>query len=360
MIKERQTWLWVGLGVAFVTFLYFLKGILMPFLTGLLVAYAMNPAVERFEKWGIARDYGTGIMIISFFLSIGLLLFIAIPFIQAELLRLAARVPQYGERIMIALKPILDEASNIIQPQDIERLRSLASTYMGDVISWGIRVLAGILTNGLALANLISLIVITPVVAFYCLRDWPKIINTIDGWFPRPYEPTLRHLFSEINRTIGGFAKGQALVCLFVGTYYSIALTLAGLDFSLIVGVVIGVMAFIPYVGALLGFMLSIGIALSQFTDWHSVGIVAGIFALGQTLEGYLLIPYFVGDRIGLHPVWVIFALLAGGVLYGFVGILFALPVAAAVGVLVRHLIAVYLQSSYYLGQPPSLAKKIP
>lgn len=360
MIKERQTWLWIGLGVAFVASLYLLRGILMPFMTGLLVAYAMNPAVRRFEKWGIARDYGTGFMILSFFFSIGLLLFIAIPFIQAELLRLASRVPQYGERIMIALKPILDEASNIIQPQDIERLRSLASTYMGDVISWGIRVLAGILTNGLALANLISLIVITPVVAFYCLRDWPKIISTIDSWFPRPYEPTLRELFFEINRTIGGFAKGQALVCLMVGIYYSIALTLVGLDFSLIVGVVIGIMAFIPYVGALVGFMLSIGIALSQFTDWHSVGMVAGIFALGQTLEGYLLIPYFVGDRIGLHPVWIIFALLAGGVLYGFVGILFALPVAAAIGVLVRHALKFYLQSPYYLGQTPASSKKIP
>ncbi len=358
MTKERQIWLWIGLGIAFIGGLYLLKSILMPFLTGLLVAYAMNPAVRFFERWGISRGLGTAFMVLSFFFSIGLLLFIAIPFIQTELLYLASRVPQYGERLLAAVKPLLDEASHYIQPTDIERLRSLASSYMGEVLTWGIRLLAGILTNSLALANLISLIVVTPVVAFYCLRDWGKIITTIDSWLPRPYESTLRHLFQEMNTTIGGFARGQALVCLIVGIYYSIALTLANLDFSLVVGVVIGIMAFIPYVGALFGFMLSIGIALSQFSDWESVGIIAGIFLVGQTLEGYLLIPYFVGDRIRLHPVWVIFALLAGGFLYGFVGILFALPVAAAIGVLVRYGLQTYLKSPYYLGKTLPLSKK--
>lgn len=349
--KERQIWLWIGLGLAFSASLYLLHNILMPFLTGLLVAYAMNPAVSRFEKWGISRDLGTAFMILSFFLAIGLLLFIAIPFIQTELLLLASHVPQYGERIVDTFKPFLDQASYYIGPNDIERLRSLAGTYVGDVVKWGIRLLAGILTNSLALANLISLIVVTPVVAFYCLRDWNKIVNTVDRWLPRPYEPTIRHLFREINTTIGGFAKGQALVCLTVGLYYCLTLTLVKLDFSLIVGVLIGVMAFIPYVGAILGFMLSIGIALAQFSDWHSVGLVAGVFVVGQTLEAYLLIPYFVGDRIGLHPVWVIFSLLAGGVLYGFIGILFALPVAAAIGVLLRYALGRYLKSSFYLGK---------
>ena len=354
MTKNRQTWLWLGVGVAFLGVLYFLQGILMPFMTGLLVAYAMNPAVRRFEKWGISRSLGTLFMILGFFFLFGLLLFIAIPFILEELSRLASHVPQYGDRIMVTVKPFLDRAPEYIQSNDIERLRDLAGTYLGDVISLGIKILEGILKNSVALVNLISLIVITPVVAFYLLRDWNKIIKTIDNWFPRPYEPVLKRLFSEINATIGGFARGQALVCLAIGLYYSIALTLVNLDFSLIVGVVIGVMAFIPYVGALVGFMLSIGIALAQFSDWYSVGMVAGIFALGQTLEAYILIPRFVGNRIGLHPVWVIFALLTGGVLYGFVGILFALPVAAAVGVLARYGLERYLKSSYYLGQRSS------
>lgn len=340
------------MSLGFILCIYFLKGILMPFLTGLLVAYAMNPAVSKLEKWGVSRGIGTSLMTISFFFSIALLLFIAIPFIQTELLYLASRVPQYGERIMTALKPLLDEASLYIAPNDIERLRSLASTYMGDVISWGIRVLVGILTSSLALANLISLIVVTPVVAFYCLRDWKKIITTIDRWLPRPYAPTIRLLFKEINTTIGGFAKGQAFVCLLVGAYYTFMLTLVGLDFGFVVGLVIGVIAFIPYVGAIVGFMLSIGIALAQYSQWSSVGIIAAIFFVGQILEGYLFIPYFVGDRIKLHPVWVIFALFAGGFLYGFVGILFALPIAAALGVLLRYVLELYMKSPYYSGQP--------
>lgn len=326
----------------------------MPFLTGLLVAYAMNPAVRRLETWGIPRNFGTGLIILSFFLLIGLLLFIAIPFIQTELLRLAARVPQYGARVVSAFQPLLDEAALYIQPQDIERLREHVSSYLAGIITGGINLIAGILKSGIALANILSLIVITPLVSFYLLRDWNKIIQTLDSWLPRPYEPTLRRLFTDMNTTIGGFARGQALVCLTVGLYYCIALTVINLDFGFVVGIVIGVIAFIPYVGALIGFMFSMGIALAQFSDWTSIGIVAGVFAIGQTLEGYLLIPYFVGDRIGLHPVWILFALLAGGVLYGFIGILFALPVSAAIGVLVRYILNIYFKSAYYLGSKSS------
>lgn len=288
-------------------------------------------------------------MIVSFFVLIGLLLFIAIPFIQVELLHLASQVPQYGDRILKGVKPLLDEFSLYIEPTDIERLRNLASSYLVDVVTWGVKLFARILTSSLALANLISLIVITPIAAFYFLRDWRKMIQAIDSWLPRYYEPTIKKLVIEINTTIGSFARGQALVCIAVGIYYSTMLTIVDLDFSITVGLVIGVMAFIPYVGAIIGLLLSMGIAFAQFTDWTSIGLVAAIFFVGQTLEGYLLVPYFVGGRIRLHPVWVLFALLAGGLLYGFFGILFALPIAAAIGVLVRHALDLYLKSPYYL-----------
>lgn len=350
-MNERRTWLWIGLIIAIAGSLYLLEGILMPFLTGLLIAYGMNPAVRNFEKWGVPRSIGSSFLIVSFFLLIGLLLIIAIPFIQTEFLRLASRIPQYGERILAALKPLLEDASHYIEEHDVERLRTFATANLGEGVTWGLKFLVKILTNSIAFANLVSLIVITPIVAFYCLRDWNLIISTIDRWLPRTYEPTIRGIFTDINITIGGFVKGQAFVCLMIGTYYSIALTLAGLDFGIVVGIVIGVMAFIPYVGAFVGFMLSIGIALAQFTEWSSVGVVAGIFAVGQTLEAYLLIPYFVGNRIGLHPVWVLFALLAGGALYGFIGILFALPVGAAMGVLIRYLRDYYFRTPYYLGK---------
>lgn len=357
MMKERHFWVWGILAALLFGLLYALESILMPFLTGLLVAYAMNPAVRRLQHWGIPREMGTVVMIGSFFLCLGLLLCIAIPFLETELLRLAARVPQYGERLITLLQPFLDEIVSYIPPRDLERLRTLASSYIGDVITWGLHFMATLFTNGLALANLLSLIVITPFVAFYCLRDWEKIISALDKCFPRAYQASLRRLFTEINATLGGFAKGQALVCLVMGVYYCISLTLLGLDFSLIVGSVIGALTFIPYIGALLGFTLSIGIALAQFSDWMSVGNVAAIFFVGQLLEGYIFVPYFVGDRIGLHPVWIIFSLLAGGVLYGFVGILFALPLAAALGVLLRHGLEIYFKSSYYKKAPSSLGK---
>lgn len=352
MNNKRQLWLWGGLALIFVGLLCYFQAILLPFLTGLLVAYAMSPAVRRLELWGISRPFGTSLVILSFFLLIALLLFIAIPFIQTELLHLASRVPQYGERVMNSLKPFLNEASTYVEADDIKRLRELGSNYLVDIITWGIKLLAGILTSGLAIANLISLIVITPIVAFYFLRDWDKTIKSIDSWLPRPYEPTIKRLVTEMNAIIGGFAKGQALVCLVLCFYYSFALTLIGLDFSIVVGIVIGVLAFIPYVGAIFGLMLSTGIALAQFSEWTTVGIVIGIFVVGQSIEGYFLIPYLVGDRIRLHPVWVIFTLLAGGLLYGFIGLLFALPVAAAIGVLVRFGLESYLKSSYYLGHP--------
>ncbi len=297
-------------------------------------------------------------MIVSFFVLIGLLLFIAIPFIQAELLHLASQIPQYGDRILTGVKPILDEFSLYIEPTDIERLRNLASSYLVDVFTWGVKLFAKILTSSLALANLISLIVITPIAAFYFLRDWNKMIQAIDKWLPRYYEPTIKKLSIEINTTIGSFARGQALVCIVIAIYYSTMLTIVNLDFSITVGLVIGVMAFIPYVGAIVGLLLSMGIAFAQYTDWTSIGMVAAIFVVGQTIEGYLLVPYLVGGRIRLHPVWVLFALLAGGLLYGFVGILFALPIAAAIGVLVRHALDLYLKSPYYLDHKLPAKKK--
>lgn len=349
-IKKPNLWLWGAAGLALFYGLHTLHTILLPFLTGLLVAYAMNPAVTRLEKWGLPRGLGTSLVIVSFFLSIGLLLCIAIPLIHSELLRLAFHLPQYGDRIRAALQPFLDEASAYINPGDLQLLRKMGSTYMVDIITWCIRLFATALTSGLAIANLLSLIVLTPIVAFYCLRDWHLIMATVSSWVPRPYEEITHHLFAQVNETIGQFVRGQTIVCLLMGLYYSLFLTLAQLDFSLTVGPAIGVITFIPYVGAFLGFMVSMGIAFSQFPDWFSIQTIVVIFILGQLLEGYLFIPYFVGDRIGLHPVWVIFALLAGGVLYGFFGMLFALPIAAALGVLIRYGLTLYTKSPYYLG----------
>lgn len=350
-IKNMNSiWPWAIATGLFILCVYLVKGILLPFIAGLLVAYAMTPGVVKMEKMGLSRSIATTIMVVGFCVSIILLLFIAIPFLQTELVIFAKQVPNYSDRIWQSTEPLIDWLSAYLAPSDMARIRETASSYAVDVISWGIKVVVNVLTSSLAIANLISLVVITPILAFYFLRDWNLIIDTIDSYLPRDYAASIRRIFFDINTTIGGFARGQGLVCLFLGIYYSIMLTIADLDFSITVGMVIGFFAFVPYVGAIIGFLLSIGIALAQFSDWWSIGIVASIFAVGQTIEGYILIPRLVGDRIGLHPVWVMFSILAGGVIYGFVGILFALPIAAAIGVLVRFGLATYKKSTYYIG----------
>lgn len=350
--QRSPFWAWL-LFIGVICFcLYMVRGILLPFIAGLLVAYAMTPAVRGMERWKISRGIGTLIMITGFVLVIVSFFFVAIPLIQNELLRLAKDIPNYGQQLVEFIQPYLQDLELYIAPADIEKLRQMTSSYLVDMLSWGLRALAGVLTSSLAIANLISLIFITPIVAFYFLRDWNRILSVLDQALPQAYAPTIRRVVCNINETIGGFAKGQGTVCVVLGLYYATLLSLVGLKYGLLVGLVIGLISFIPYVGAICGFFLSMGLALAQFDNWSSIALVASIFAVGQILEGYLLVPKLVGDRIGLHPLWVIFAILAGGILYGFVGILIALPVAAAVGVLIRFAIEKYKESSYYLASP--------
>lgn len=353
MDKSRNKWVWLSIIAGIGIFVFMIRPILLPFITSFIVAYALSPAVEIFEKYKINRGLSAGLLVLAFFLFIATILFYAIPFLQMELTFLVSKLPEYGDRLVAFIQPYIDDLSIYIKPTDLERLQSTASDYFMDIVRWVLKMIVGVLTSGLALANLISLVVITPLVSFYFLRDWNVMTNSVNKLLPRENAARIQRLLQDINNTIGGFARGQALVCLTLGIYYAIALTIVGLDFSVLVGAIIGLVAFIPYVGAFTGFVLSLGIAFAQFNDWYSIGLVGLVFLLGQTLEGYVLIPKFVGDRIGLHPVWVIFAILAGGVLFGFIGVLIALPVAAALGVVVRFLIVEYKASPLYKSKAP-------
>ena len=205
--------------------------------------------------------------------------------------------------------------------------------------------------GGLAIFNLLALLFLTPVVTFYLLRDWERLVDALDGALPRDHAATIRKLAHESNAAIAGYVRGQALVCITLGTIYAIGLSLVGLQFGLVIGLIAGAISFIPFVGTFVGAVMALGMALVQFPpDWIGVVKVAVVFLIGQMLEGNVLSPKLVGDRVGLHPVWIMFALLAGGALFGFVGVLIAVPVAAVVGVLVRHLIGRYRDSQYYRG----------
>jgi predicted PurR-regulated permease PerM len=357
LFLKRRVWIWTLIFSGSLMLFYLFKSILLPFIVGILVAYLLNPTVEKLETLNIPRVLSTTLMILLFFITIGGLLFFTIPFLKQELLFLAQHLPTYGERLYQTILPLLEQFNTIIPVKDFDQLKTTASAYFGDMLSWGFKAVASILTNTLALANLLSLVVLTPVIAFYLLRDWPRFTSILIGLLPLDHTKTIKDQVSLINQTLASYVRGQSLVCLCLALYYSVSLKITGLNFALSVGIATGLLAFIPYFGFLLGATVALGLALSQFNDWTSIGWVAGVFALGQGLESYLLTPKFVGERIGLHPVWIIFSLLAGGVLFGFLGIVLAMPIAATLSVIIRFTLKKYYESDFYKGISSSKLK---
>ncbi|MGB0935133.1 MAG: AI-2E family transporter [Alphaproteobacteria bacterium] len=348
-----KLWPWIIAASLIFLMFYSISNILMPFIVGLFLAYIMNPAVTRMKSWHIPRSLGALVMIIGFLAIFVGLLIMSIPFLTKEMVRLAAALPEYGERLYESMWPYLINLSDYVNLDDIAGLKTNAGEYIGKSLSWALKLLANLLTNTLAIANLISLIIIMPLVAFFLLRDWPKVTAQLSRLLPREQEKHIVQQVRNINDTLAGFVQGQALVCLIQAVIYSVGLLFVGLNYALTIGVVTGLLSFIPFVGMTIGVAVGMGVAFSQFSDWNSILMVAGVFAVGNIIEGNLLTPKLVGERIGLHPVWVIFALLACGSLFGFIGVIFALPIAAAIGVLVRFATNIYLDSKWYRGDHP-------
>ena len=348
MSTDRKAAFWLaGLGL-FAFLLYALSSVLAPFVAGLAVAYFFDPVVDRIEKAGASRGMAAGLVILFFMGLAGIILVLLFPLLQAQVLGLVARIPDLVELLRERAAPIVELLQDRLSTGGMDNLKGAAESYGGQVLSWVGRVLQNLWSGGMAFFNLLSLLVITPLAAFYLLRDWDIIVARVDDLLPRQSAETFREQLAVIDDTIAAFVRGQASVCLVLGIYYAAGLTLAGLDFGLLVGLGTGLLAFIPYVGASIGLLTGVGIALAQFSDWLPVLVVAVIFLTGQTAESYILTPKLVGERVGLHPIWVIFALLAGGALFGFTGVLLAVPVTAVIGVLVRFVISRYLDSHLY------------
>jgi predicted PurR-regulated permease PerM len=268
--------------------------------------------------------------------------------VQIQAAELANRVPGLVDAARTRVEQLMQFAQQHLAPEDFAKLRDAMGSAVGDIAGWLARFLQSVLTSGIALANLLSLIFITPVVAFFLLRDWDRLLRRIDGCLPRQHLATIREQAKIVDATLAGYVHGQLLVCLGVGIYYAVALSVIGLEFSLIIGVLAGILTFIPYVGFATGLVLALSLALIQFGSFSGLLAVIIVFAIGQVLESNILGPKLVGSRVHLHPVWVIFALLAFGSVFGFLGVLLALPAAAVIGVLVRFMLARYLQSSLY------------
>ncbi|MEL6648383.1 MAG: AI-2E family transporter [Pseudomonadota bacterium] len=319
---------------------------ILPFVLGMAIAYFLDPVADRLENMGLSRALSvTVITLIVVFVFI-LMALLVIPTLVDQAINLFKVAPELFNRLQQVLverfPSLVDEGSTIRQ--------SLAA--LGETIrSKGAQFLEAALTSVGSLINVVVLLVIVPVVAFYLLYDWDRMVAEVDSLLPRDHAPTIRKLAREIDDTLASFIRGMGTVCLILGTYYAIALMIVGLQFGLVVGAVAGLVTFIPYLGAIIGGALAIGLALFQFWgDPLSIGLVVGIFMLGQVMEGNVLTPKLVGGSVGLHPVWLIFALSVFGALFGFVGMLVAVPVAAAIGVLVRFAISQYTASKLYRG----------
>jgi predicted PurR-regulated permease PerM len=354
MDSQRRTIFWVVLAAAGVFALWRLSEILMPFVMGMAIAYFLNPLVDWLERRRFPRTLATVVVITLFAALLVALLLLVVPLFQSQVLALLKRLPagftEATARLDVIARRLQQEAG--IPDDQIQGIQQAVSERGAEALVWVGSHLGGLVTSGLAVVNVLSLLVITPVVAFYMLRDWDRMLARIDSWLPRASADVIRAQAREIDRTLSGFARGQALVCLILAVIYGVGLTVVGLQSGLVVGVIIGGLTFIPYVGTIGGALLSVGLALLQFSDWLPVVKVAIVFVVGHLIEGNVLQPLLVGDRVGLHPVWVIFALLAGGALFGFLGLLLAIPVAAVIGVMIRFAIRRYLEGPLYDAPP--------
>ena len=351
----RQAAFWTAALLFCLIALWVLRGVLLPFILGLALAYLLDPLADRLERAGLSRFWATMTIILMAVLAIALVVLIAVPVLVTQLSGFLERLPSYVEQFRALV--------NRLQQTRIGQFLGARQSGAGAVdqvvsqgASWVASVLGSVWAGGQALISAISLIVVTPVVAFYILYDWDRMVGRLDNLIPRAHVETVRRLGREIDAAMAGFVRGQGTVCLVLGLFYAVALSIIGLNFGFLIGSVAGLISFIPFVGSIVGFVLSVGVALVQFwPDWIWIAAVAGIFGAGQFLEGNILQPRFVGSSVGVHPVWLMFALFAFGALFGFVGLLLAVPITAAIGVLVRFAVERYRESNLYWGQdgPP-------
>lgn len=361
MSLQRQLSFWFAALAALILVLWLLSGILLPFVAGLALAYFLDPVADRLERLGLPRLAATAAILLLAILMLVLVLILILPVLGDQIVKFAADLPgllqtlavRFNEAAPQWLKDMIAKSGTDIQGQ--------VTALAGRAAGWIVTLIASVWSGGMALVNLLSLLVVTPIVAFYLLADWDHLVAKVDRWLPRDHAEAVRTVARDIDAAMAGFIRGQGTVCLLLGAFYAVALTLAGLKFGLAIGLAAGLLTFIPYVGAIVGGVLAVGVALVQFwPDFGSILLIAAIFAAGQFIEGNVLSPKLVGKSVGLHPVWLMFALFAFGYVFGFVGLLLAVPLAAAAGVLTRFALSQYLASKLYLGVPRAMPEPEP
>ena len=360
---QKQVWYWGGALAVLLLALWALGNQMMPFILGAAVAYLLDPVADRLERLGLSRTLA--VVVIT---PVGVLIMVAVvlmlvPVLVRQTTQLVNTAPQMAEQLqqflMSRFPQVFAEGSTV----------NTALTNVGQRVSEsGMQVVSTVLGSVMGVFSLLALVVIVPVVAFYLLLDWDSMVARLDELLPREHADTIRGLARDIDRALSGFVRGQGLVILILGTFYSVGLGLVGLPFGVAIGALAASLSFIPYVGVLIGGATAIGVALFSF--WGEpvwIGAVVAIFAAGQFIEGNFLQPKIVGGSVGVHPVWLMLALTVFGTMFGFVGLLVAVPIAAALGVLVRYAVGRYKESALYTGRevpappaPPMLIELVP
>ena len=363
MSLQRQVLIWaVLLGLVLVGF-YALSSVLLPFLAGMAIGYFLDPLATKLEHLGLNRLGATAvIMVLSFavLLALGVVL---VPILAHQLTAFVLNLPDIAARLQALLS---DQASRLVEQYAGEMLRKFGvsgqlsgadvqnsvGNVVGQATNYAIAVVNQIWSGSRALFGLVSVLVITPVVAFYILLDWQRMVRTVDGWVPIQHRDTVRHIARDVDRALAGFVRGQTLVSVILGTWYAAGLTLAGLNFGFLIGIAGGFFSFVPYFGSLTVLIVAGAVAVVQsWPDWHLVALTVGTVMVGQVVEGYVLGPVLVGNSIGLHPVWIMLSLVVCSAVLGITGLLLAVPFSAALGVLSRFALRQYLGSALYTGE---------
>lgn len=354
MSLRQQAWFWVGATFFALFTLWLLSDVLLPFVLGIILAYLLNPLITWLERIGVRRTIGALVVSGLIILLFALALTFVVPFVASEITKFIASLPQIIRNLQQFAAdqgaPLIErvggpEAVGEVQKAIAEMMRS-AGSLLGEVLAY-------IWSGGQAVLSAFMLIVVTPIIAFFMLVDWPRFTRRLDALLPRRHDDTVRRLWREMDTAIGGFLRGQTIAVSILAAYYAIALSMIGLNYGVIIGVGAGLLSFVPLVGAVTGFIVSGLVATVQFwPEWWMIAITLGVFVFGQIFEGYVIAPKIVGEATGLHPVWLMFALFAFGYLFGFVGLLLAVPLAAMIAVLIRFATNKYLESSLYLEMP--------
>lgn len=347
--EVSRRWQWLVIIVALVFLIWLLSPVLMPFALAAMLAYLGDPVADRLERYKLNRTLAVSIVFTLMLLVVAGALLLLVPLIERQVVRLVRSLPRYAEWIKEVALPWLQMHLHLEPGSfDVEKIIKALQSHIGSLSGIVAATLAKVSKSGFGIVMWLTNLVLIPVVTFYLLRDWDVMIARIDRMLPRRQRPTIVRLARESDQVLGAFVRGQLLVMVALGIIYGVGLTLIGLSVGPLIGMVAGLLSFVPYLGFIIGLAAALIAVLVQFGDWLHLVLMAIVFIIGQMMEGYVLVPRLVGGKIGLHPVAVIFAVLAGGYLFGFLGILLALPAAAVIMVLVRYGYERYRHSDLY------------